>query len=107
MRAWHDQRFNVREQIKTLYGTGDSIRQNLASQVGDIDAMTGVALAIENIGSDPAELWHPVEWNSDSAAPGIIETDAIQLWIYPEQSRSQILFDYFRVAAKIVAAPAE
>ncbi len=87
MRTRNNERLDVGKHIEPFHGAGDSICNNLARQVRDIDAVARVALALKNVGRDSAELWHPVDGNADRAAPGVVDADVGKLRIYLHHSR--------------------
>lgn len=58
MRPGNNEWLDVSEQVKRFYGTGDCIRHDFSGQMRDIHTVTGVTLAVEDIGCDSTELRH-------------------------------------------------
>ena len=68
MCAWYDEWLDVREEVEALECPGDRVRHYLSGEMGDVHAMSGVTLAIEDIGSEPAELRYASDRYTDGAA---------------------------------------
>ena len=98
---------HVGENIKLLECAADRIGEDSPGEMGHIDAMARVTLAVEDIRRQTAHLGHPVEWHTNRAAPRIIDAHVGQLRIYAGHPRAQLTLDFSGVIPKIVASAAK
>ncbi len=107
VRAGYGERLAICEQVKPLERAANSVGHNLPREVRNVYAVTGVALTIKNIGSNPADLWHSVNGNANGTAPREIQFRVGELRINLQHPWPKLLFDDLRVIAEVVAPPTE
>ena len=95
------------EHVKSLISAGNRVSHYLAGQVGDVHAVAGVALGVENVVIQPADMRHAVDNDADLAALFIVDAYVFQLREYLKHSREDGFPDTERLTSGIIAAAAE
>ena len=73
--------FHLLEYVEPFISAGDGIGHHLAGQVGDVDAVAGIALGVEDVFIQPADMRDTIDHDADLAAPFIVDTrTSFKLW---------------------------
>ena len=99
--------FHARPEVKFLEGAADGLGEDFTHDVGGVDAVAGVALAVVHVAVDAAQRRDAVDHDADLAAPFVFDGHVYQRRVQLVHARGDHRLDAFRVAPGVVAAPAK
>ena len=81
---------DARKYIEAAGGAGDRLRDQLARDAGERDAVTGEALQEVDVGGETAEVGRAIQGDVHVAAPGVVDAHVLQLREYTASMRARV-----------------